>query len=228
MDTPGRDFARGAFIGRGCIRRAAPPYLAAMNFTSGRRIPSITPYGRLVHEVCLTENHGVWQARIMTLPRQVWVEPAGTRPLCFQAPSAAEAEALAVDFIQRDVISRGHRLENPAAAVGLRSPIEPARRLAVHLPLRYRQVGGQLAPTFRRTFMGTTGNLSESGLFIVTPTLLLPRARIRIELALPGLPSRLDGEVRWSRPESRIGLAAGMGVRLTDPSLEYRSRVQSL
>ena len=199
-----------------------------MEFRTGRSIPSITPYGRLVHEVCLTHSGGVWQARIMTLPKQVWVEPGGTRILCFEAATAAEAEAMAVDFIQRDVVSRGHRLENPLAATGIHTPVEPARRLSVQVPVRYRQVRGPLDEMLKRSHVATTGNLSESGLFIVTPAILRPRTLINIELRLPGIPTRLHGEVMWSRPEARPGLDKGMGVRLMAPSLEYRARLQSL
>ena len=76
----------------------------------GRRIRVLAPYGVLTHEIRLSQTESGWQARVVTLPNQIWVEPGGRRALRFSSDSAVGAEEMAVEFVQRDCLARGHRL----------------------------------------------------------------------------------------------------------------------
>jgi hypothetical protein len=200
-----------------------------MEFRTARRIQVQAPYGKLIHEIRLSSNRGIWQARIITLPRQIWVEPGGNRALTFEASTAEEAETRAAEFIEKECISRGHRLVDPTTTPG-RGPDAgtPARRLSAEYALRFMQPGTLGHGGGGRTRAGRTANLSETGLFIATAEALYPGSRLIIELRLPGSDERLEGVVVWSRMSGGPGREAGMGVRLVGPSLDYRARIQSL
>jgi hypothetical protein len=73
-----------------------------------------------------------------------------------------------------------------------------------------------------------TVNLSESGLFIASEYLVRPGERITVDLRMPGLHERLEGEVIWNRQTHSPGRPIGMAIRLLGPSLDYRSRIQGL
>ena len=127
-----------------------------------------------MHEFRLGQVPAGWEARIVTLLNQVWVEPDGARALTFTAATPEEAERLPAAAIERDSIARGHRILDPSRSGGPTADRGAARRVTVSLPVRF-----------------------------------MPR----------GAGSRREG-VPASPP--------GMGVRLLDPPLECRARIQSL
>ena len=193
---------------------------------TGCHIRVQAPYGKLVHEIRLSKDGDKWRAHIVTLPRQIWVEPGGRKAMTFEAGTPERAEDLAVDFVHKDCIARGYRLIDPSRDRGGGNYM-PARRLTVEYPLRFVQKGAIIrSGTVSRRAL--TANLSESGLFIATDEPFFPGSRVAIDLSLPGTSERLEGLVVWSRMASQFGNEAGMGVRLLDPSLSYRSRIQSL
>lgn len=192
----------------------------------GSRISVQAPYGKLVHEIRLSRDGNMWSARIVTLPRQIWVEPGGRKAMTFRADTPERAQDLAIDFVHKDCIARGHRLIDPSREKGALTDL-PARRLPVEYPIRIIQKG-ILAGRGTVTRRALTTNLSESGLFIATSEPFFPGSHVAIDLSLPGTSERLEGVVVWSRMADQYGRRAGMGVRLLEPSLSYRSRIQSL
>ncbi len=194
----------------------------------GRRFQVRTPYGELTHEIRLSCDEGPWQARIVTLPRQIWVAPGGGRALTFEAPTPEEAETMAAEFIERECIARGHRSPNPMRRDRDLAAAGPARRLIGQFPTRFAACGALSGQGDVRSHTGTTTNVSETGLFIATEDALYPGSRITLELKLPGSPERLEGVVVGARTSGGQGRNAGMGVRLTSPPLSYRARIQSL
>jgi len=193
-----------------------------------RRIQSIAGYGLLIHEIRVARADRGWEARIVTLPNIVWVEPGGTRALTFQAPSQEKAEEMAANFIEQDCAFRGHRLMEASSASDTLVGMAPARRCVGRFPLRFSAANPLEPGASRRARPATTSNISETGLFIATSELLSPGDRVRIDLRLPGLPERLEGVVVWVRAEGELGKDRGMGIRLLDPSLSYRAQIQAL
>ena len=194
----------------------------------GRRIRVLAPYGRLTHEIRLSQADDRWQARIVTLPGQIWVEPGGRRALTFESTSAARAEEMATQFVQRECIARGHRLVDEVILSQEADSPEPSRRRVVSLPVRLLPRGRLSSGKPRKALRAVTHDLSETGLFIVTRHFLEPGARVAIELKLTGLPERLEGVVIWTRKECLPGSETGMGIRLLDPPFSYRVGLQSL
>lgn len=194
----------------------------------GRRIQVKTPYGDLTHEIRLSCDGDLWQARIVTLPRQIWVAPGGGRALTFEAPTADGAEAMAAEFIEKECIARGHRPLDQMHRDRVLSSGGPARRVVGRFTTRYAACGALSGLGEVRSRSGTTTNVSETGLFIETDDALYPGTRVTIELKLPGSPERLEGVVVWACTTAGGGRAAGMGIRLASPALSYRARIQSL
>ncbi|HZI93255.1 MAG TPA: PilZ domain-containing protein [Patescibacteria group bacterium] len=192
-----------------------------------RRIQVTAPYGILVHEIRLSMNEGRWQARVVTLPNHIWVEPGGLRALVFESDSAQQATDLAAAFIQRDCVARGHRVTDPVTGDDRQSAIDTARRRLARHPVRFVPRAGAADKTRQAARIASTENLSETGLFIATERPLPPGSRIQIDLRLPGLAQRLVGVVVWTRPNHSGGLPTGMGVRLVEPSFSYRALIQT-
>lgn len=164
----------------------------------------------------------------MTLPNQIWVEPGGRRALIFRGATPSAAAEAAAAFVGRDSLARGHRLAEPGQEGDALQLLGPASRLVKRYSLRYVARGTLMGDRERRTRSAETANLSETGLFIATEETLVPGSRLSIDLRLPGLQERLDGVVVWSRHERAPGLDPGLGVRLVDPPLSYRAKIQSL
>jgi len=165
---------------------------------------------------------------VVTLPRQIWVEPGGKRALVFEAATPERAEALAAAFIHADCVARGHRIAEAGPVGEEAAAWEPARRVVAAYPLRFAARKAVDPVTPRVAVPGLTANLSETGLFVMTGRLLVPASPLSIDLRLPGMTERLDAVVVWTREHPAPGQVSGMGVRLIEPSLAYRSRIQSL
>jgi len=190
-------------------------------------VTTLAPQGPLTHEVRLAFADGIWQARIVTLPRMIWVEPGGRRALVFTASTPEAAEQLAEDFIHRDCIARGYRVSSHAGGINNRSQIGLARRIIVPCPLRF-STKGLIQASSARARTGLTGNLSETGLFIATEDPLPASWRLKIDLRLPSSYEHLEGLVVWSRGESMTTQPRGMGVSLLSPPRSYKAGIQIL
>jgi uncharacterized protein (TIGR02266 family) len=74
-----------------------------------------------------------------------------------------------------------------------------------------------------------TSNLSELGVFVVSPRPEPPGTRVHLRIGSPGdgAPLELEGEVRWIDPGAP-GREPGMGIRFLAPTAEVRARVKAL
>ena len=181
-----------------------------------------------MHEIRLSVDKGRWQARVVTLPNHIWVEPGGRSALVFEADSPELATEQAAAFIQRDCVARGHRVTDLLKGDEKPSALDTARRRLARHPVRFAPRANSAAKTRQSLRVASTENLSETGLFIATERPLPPGSRIEIDLRLPGLSERLVGVVVWSRPSYEHGMPTGMGVRLLEPSFSYRTMIQTL
>jgi hypothetical protein len=174
----------------------------------------------------------VWRARILTYPNVLWLAPGGAATLKFIGYTPQEAEQRAVEFIREHCQERGFAFRD-----------EPPRVSAAEIPAEIRQgtaQAGQPAPrkvrftpirfgVGRPTELAGTGNLSETGLFILTEQPL--RTGRPVAMALQAAARRvldLSGRVVWIRPEPEWGRAPGMGVYLPAPPPRYVKFVRSL
>jgi Tfp pilus assembly protein PilZ len=77
-------------------------------------------------------------------------------------------------------------------------------------------------------FAAMTGNVSESGLFVVTLAPFDPGTDLRVLIDLDTGPMRLNGHVVWQRLRPVYGRPVGMGVQLIAPPASYREFVLEL
>lgn len=82
--------------------------------------------------------------------------------------------------------------------------------------------------TMRPSHVADTGNVSDSGLFLVTMSPIDPGARIVVRLQLGPLSMPLKGRVVWHRGRLESGLPPGMGVCLVRPPAVYVDYVNRL
>ena len=97
---------------------------------------------------------------------------------------------------------------------------QPAARMIRFLAVRF----GVAAATER----GGTGNLSESGLFIVTESPVDAGSWLSMALDIDQESIPLRGVVRWANNEHYVGRAPGMGIQLSEPPRPYLNYVRSL
>ena len=190
----------------------------------------ITPWGKETYQVLLEESGAGWLARIVTLPNRVWATPDGREAVKFHGATASEAEAAAADFIEQERVATGRRLWAPRAhsREAVAGPpveivtVQPrvATRIAQRFLLRFGPSQPQLP--------GVTGNLSESGLFIITDRPACVGSEVKVDLRFPDSPVLLGAEVVWIRPEKSEGLSVGCGVRLLQRPAEYLERIHRL
>jgi len=74
-----------------------------------------------------------------------------------------------------------------------------------------------------------SSNLSEMGIFLVTPAPPATGTRMDLRFSVPGeeRPIEVTGEVMWIE-QGQGGSEPGMGIRFIDPTPEIRRRVQAL
>jgi uncharacterized protein (TIGR02266 family) len=77
-------------------------------------------------------------------------------------------------------------------------------------------------------FAAMTGNLSESGLFVVTMAPFDPGTGLRLMIDLETGPLGLKGQVVWKRDRMVAGRPLGMGVSLVAVPEPYREFVVEL
>ena len=197
----------------------------------GWRIAVDTPYGLEAYGVLVAPSRDLWRARVITYPNVIWMVPGGGVSLKFAGATAQEAEASAVAFIDGHIKARGYvrrdapdtpavSAYNPEAHANARMAAHPALRKMRALPIRF-----GTGPTL---FTAMTGNVSESGLFVVTMAPFDPGTGLRVLLDLDTGPMGLKGQVVWQRLRPVAGRPIGMGVQLISPPGSYRDYVLEL
>lgn len=196
---------------------------------AGWTILARTPNGPCRFQVLLAPSHDLWRARVQTCPDTIWVVPGGAVPLKFIGRHRRDAERQAIDFIERHCKGRGFPMQREAAALWTRPQLlcdshdseeAPAQRKQRFLPIRF-GLGGPAAEA-------GTGNLSETGLFVVTDDPVEPGTQLRLVLEVDDVPIPLLGEVRWRRTEHEVGGVPGMGIQLREPPRPYLRYVRNL
>lgn len=204
--------------------------LATGDERHGWRINVDTTIGIEAYGVLLARAGDCWRARIMTYPNILWQVPGGGSSIKFIAATPAEAEGLAAEFIRRHCREQGWRMRmnvtglqpagvDPQRAYGT-SAGDPAPRIIRFLPARF----GVVHPIEP----GGTGNLSETGLFIITSFPLDSGGDLKILLSIDDEFVPLAGEVRWMCRDAHAGRSPGMGVRLSAPPNRYVDYVRNI
>jgi hypothetical protein len=181
----------------------------------------------------VAQAEGLWRARILTYPNVLWTVPGGRGTIKFVGRTAREAESEAIAFLREHVRARGYTMRDEVALaepgqfdpeearLGLSRPFPPpAPRRIRFLPIRYgvREI----------TEVGGTGNLSETGLFIITNTPEEEQTWLNMLLELAGDAIGLQGVVRWRNRRHHAGRSPGMGVQLKTPPPSYIDYIRSL
>ena len=196
----------------------------------GWRVNVETPHGIEAYGVLIAKTEcGVWRARVMTYPNILWAVPGGSGTIKFAAETPITAERQAIEFIRTHCRERRYTMRNEVA---LATPEniddaesefvvpEAATRIIRFLPVRF----GVANPNE----IGGTGNLSETGLFVITDHPPTINTRLRLLLDLTGSPLTLTGDVRWMNENPHAGRSPGMGIRLHTPPESYADYVRTL
>jgi hypothetical protein len=196
----------------------------------GWRVSVETPYGVEAYGVLVAQAGDLWRARILTYPNILWTVPGGAITVKFAGTTPQEAETRAVAFVEGHIKAMGYlrhdRASSPAVsrfraeAEAALAAASPAIRKVRAIPVRFGS-----GPTM---FAAMTGNLSESGLFVVTMVPLDPGAGLRVTIDLETGPVGLSGQVVWKRDRMVLGRPVGMGVHLIAPPESYREFVVEL
>jgi len=199
----------------------------------GWRVMVQTPHGNETYGVLISECGSRFRARVLTYPNVLWLAPGLQGTMKFVGGTPGEAEGKAVDFIKAHCRKRGFRICNepilawdePMLAVEPDSSVQRIKgpqviRKIVFTPIRF----GPFRPEVR----AGTGNVSETGLFIITPSPAHAGSQVRMRLELENYGIPLIGQVCWNRGRPVEGRAPGMGIHLTIPPTVYRRYVQSL
>ena len=150
----------------------------------------------------------------------------------FVGPTAKAAERTATEFIRSYCVARGYRMRDELAVVqadvaGVRSggrlsetDCVPAQRKIRFLPIRF--------GVARPVDVAGTGNLSETGIFIITDSPADSGNWLNLRLDTDQQLIPLRGQVRWMRRQHRAGQSPGMGVQLHSPPARYLDYVRNL
>lgn len=197
----------------------------------GWRVTVDTPFGIEAYGVLVAPTFDLWRARVITYPNVLWTVPGGNVTLKFAGSTPQEAEGSAVAFVEGHIRSRGYARRdtpeapevspfNAEAQARALAAAGPALRKLRAIPVRFGS-GASL-------FSAMTGNLSESGLFVMTIAPFDPGSELRVLLDLETGPVGLQGQVVWQRPRPVSGRPVGIGVRLISPPGAYRDFVVEL
>jgi Tfp pilus assembly protein PilZ len=197
----------------------------------GWRVSVETPYGIEAYGVLVAPSFDLWRSRIITYPNVLWTAPGGAVTLKFAGRTPQDAEAQAVAFVEGHIRARGYvrrdGLDFPAvskiqaeAAAKAQAGKDPALRKLRALPVQF-GAGPAL-------FAAMTGNISESGLFVITLAPFDPGTDLRVLIDLDTGPMGLKGKVVWKRERMVLGRPVGMGVQLIAPPEPYRDFVLEL
>lgn len=194
----------------------------------GQRVRVASASDRAVHEVRLTYHSGRWMARILTLPDAYWPGPDGHGVRLFHGGSQEEAERMALACIEAEAERRGQKVLATFKPGVDHAKDAPARRVVAEYPVRLLTQAVPLRGTVPLAADARTANLSESGLFIVTPRPLIRSSLLSMVVRLPGLTERLRARVVWMRKDVAPWFPPGAGVELVEAPLSYRATLQGL
>ena len=196
----------------------------------GWRVNVDTPRGIEAYGVLVAPSNQVWRARILTYPNVLWLVPGGRNTIKFVGDSPQAAEATAADFVRRHCLQRKYTIredvpmivpgQTDAEADHLAAGFGNSPRKIRFLPVRFGVI--------KATESGGTGNLSETGMFIITEQPVLTGTDLSIRLALAQRTVIMRGAVVWMRKDHRVGRAPGMGVHLVHPPNAYLDYVREL
>ena len=198
----------------------------------GWRVNIQTPTGIEGCGVLIAQCENRWRARILTYPNILWTLPGGSASLKFVGRTAREAERAAIAYLREHIHQRGYTMRDEVAVAlpggetedapgGLpRPPQPPASRVACFLPVRF---GLQQV-----TELAGTGNLSKTGIFIITDRPEQKGTWLNMLLELNADRIGLKGLVRWHNRIPRAGRSPGMGVQLDAPPPSYIDYLRSL
>jgi Tfp pilus assembly protein PilZ len=197
----------------------------------GWRVAVETPFGIEAYAVLVAPSFDLWRSRIITYPNVLWTVPGGAVTVKFAGRSPQDAEAQAVAFVEAHINARGYvrrdGLDLPAvsrihaeAAANVQATQGPALRKMRAMPVHF--------GTGQALFAAMTGNLSESGLFVMTLVPFDPGTDLRVLIDLETGRMGLRGKVVWKRERLVLGRPVGMGVQLVAPPEPYREFVLEL
>src|SRR5262245_19260658 len=84
----------------------------------GRTISVLTAHGQETYQVWVQRGLKGYVARIVTLPNRVWAKPGLNEAIKFTAPTAEEAETVALRFVEDECIATGRRIAPATALTG--------------------------------------------------------------------------------------------------------------
>jgi len=184
----------------------------------GWRVSVDTPRGIEACGVLIAEAGGLWRARVLTYPNILWTVPGGQAALKFAADSPQRVERLAIAFIREHYRSLGYRLRDDTSRIepriidqeavlpGLVRPDgQPAQRKIRFLAVRY--------GIARITERGGTGNLSETGMFVITNAPENEGTWLNMKLDLKGNAVDMKGLVRWMKRRRSVTRATSVFSR---------------
>ncbi|HXV77003.1 MAG TPA: PilZ domain-containing protein [Candidatus Polarisedimenticolaceae bacterium] len=193
----------------------------------GWRITVETPHGLEAYGVLVAQCEGLWRARVVTFPNVLWKAPGLAGSMKFVGGTGRQAMDRAIEFVRRHCTERGYRirgdrfLEPERQLAGRSAVVVPAPRKVRFLPLRFGVV--------RPSEPAGTANLSESGIYIITPAPLDPGRSLTMSVWIPSnLRVGLSGRVVWMTKMPRFGRPPGMGVCLAEPPPSYLGYVRAL
>ena len=216
--------------------------------TPGRATTVLTSWGRETYQIWIQPAPPGWVARIVTLPDRLWSSPGGRHVLKFYGESAVEAEAAAMRFIEDECVRTSRRIAPPLVGETDSVPppalLDPDRRATNRVSIPPGPPGPptlHIEPalrTPRRLLLrfgphqpdrpALTGNLSETGLFIITDRPIPAGVAVQIDLRFPEGPVRLDARSIWVRGQQIENLSVGFGVHLRMSPRDYIQRVRTL
>jgi len=201
----------------------------------GWRVTVETPNGIESYGVLIAPCRQAWRARILTYPNVLWLVPGGSTTMKFASKTPEEVERLAIAFIEEHCQQRGFRRRDQLVPID-EGPVSPESGAAGPAP------GLRRAPTARRrlralpvrfgpdraTMLGSTADLSEDGMFIMTPVPLEAGVSILLHLELVGTTVPMQGLVMWNRVRREPGRPVGMGIRIVYAPQVYVNFVKTL
>jgi Tfp pilus assembly protein PilZ len=204
----------------------------------GWRVTVETSKGIESYGVLIAPCRDVWRARILTYPNVLWLVPGGRTTVKFASKTPEEVERLAINFIEEHCQERGFRRRdqmvpvdagavNPEGAEGGVAGTAPGMKRRATAPRRLRSLPVRFGPD-RATMLGSTADLSEEGMFVMTPVPLEAGTSVLLHLELVGTTVPLQGLVMWNRVRREPGRPVGMGVRIINAPQVYLNFVKTL
>jgi len=188
-----------------------------------------TRRGGEAYVVLLAPAGELWSARIMTSPNVLWTIPGRGKAMRFVATDREGAEGQAVRFVREHCRRLGYQsLEDLPSSVKIEmlQPPEPAHTVS-RAPRKKCPVSIRWGIDVPNKD-AATGDLSESGLFLITPEPPEPGTSVRIQIRNETCTLPLNGRVVWARKSADSDSPPGMGIHLIRPPKFYTQFVRGL